>query len=1142
LHSLLLNMFNKKQLFGLNLLCATAYFLGAYVGGLFALPPEGVSPIWPAAGIALATLLLCGKQVLPGLFLGALLAQTASFFDGTSTENLINSFIVGTVVSLAACFQAVFSAWLINRFVGQKDLLIKDAHIIRFLLLAGPFGCIVTASFGTAILSYTKAITLNDCLSNWMTWWIGDTMGVVIFTPLLFIFFGKPREVWRSRRNYVAYPLLMLLALVVVIFYYTKQQEELRLKVIFNRQTSLLENELKHELNSHTAVTQELKSFFDSSQVVTREEFHQFSKTILAQHESIQALEWIPRIFHQQRASFEQLDKQLISINELAANNKIVPAAPREVYFPITFVEPLLSNERALGFDIATKPAALQAVIKAQNTGQTTLNAKITLIQFSKKTQGLVIYSPVYAKNKSLQTPESRKQALEGFATSVFNLETEIAEVKSKIPDLQLRIKIIDGKTILYNDFGSSPAHKINDLALYKQSLLNVADQVWQIVYLPSENFMTQHQSWERWWLLCGCLLFTSLTCISLLMLTGRSLSTEELVKIRTQALHDEVSQRESRGRILHALVISKPLSDILNLIVNTIEDEDSTIFCSILLLDEDEKHLTHGAAGRLPGFYISAIDGIEIGDGVGSCGTAAFLGRRTIVTDINNHPYWKEFLSLTQQIGLAACWSEPIISSDNKVLGTFAIYYPTVKTPDAIGLKRIEEFAQLASLAIEKNRAEEKIRHLAFYDTLTQLPNRRLLNDRLAHEIACIERHKGYGALMFLDLDHFKTLNDSLGHQIGDELLIQVAARLKECVRDEDMVARLGGDEFVVLQTAVSNSYFEQASDCALSIANRIQKALYIPYSLQGYEHHVTSSIGITLFGANNKDIDALFKQADTAMYAAKNKGRNAFSFYNTEMQHHADERLTLERDLIIALNTRQFQLYYQPQYDANGIIIGVEALLRWLHPEKGLIATTSFIAACEESGLILAIGEWTLRTACQQIRDWSSLHYIAVNIGSRQFHQAGFVQQIADILAEYQLSPQSLMLELTEKAILKDSDASIAKLTELQKLGVKVAIDDFGIGYSSVAHLKSLPINQVKIDRKFIHDISDEANSTVIIEIMLMIAKQLKLDIVAEGVETAEQVRFLQKLGCNIYQGYYFSKPLDIHAFNLLLAENNP
>jgi diguanylate cyclase (GGDEF)-like protein len=1134
-------MFNKKQVLGLNLICAIGYFLSAFASTLLALPPTGASPIWPSAGIALAALILFDKKILPGLFLGALFAQTFCFFDNSSSGGLINSFFIGGLISIGSCLQALLGAWLIKRYVEEHDLLCKDSQIIRFLLLGGPVACLVAASIGTATLSYTYALSWSDGVSNWLTWWLGDTIGVLIVTPLLLIFFAKPRELWQSRKDYVAYPLLMFLILVVLIFYYTKEQEQQRLRSVFEQQTSLLESSFSHELNGHIAVNEELQSFFDNSQVVTQEEFLQISKTILKRHKSIQMLTWIPKVDGQQRTRFEQGRDKPLLIHELNKRGEMVKAGQRTHYFPLTYIEPLSGNELFLGFDIATNKVAITALQKSQNTAQTTITSQLEFIPNSKNASGVLVSSPIYAKNATLKHQKDKENALQGFIASVLQLDSEVLEAKTAILELQLLVNIVEGETVLYSDFPVNPTHQLIDLGLKKESVIKVADKIWQITYFPSKEFVNKHQSWERWWLLCGCLLFATLTSMGLLMLAGRTLRTEELVKLRTDALSKEVSKREEHSRIFHALAISKPLNEVLALITKIIETDNPQICCSILLLNPDSQYLQHVVKGQLPDLYTKTVDEINIVEMSEAEATANFLNQPVDIS-ANLHPYWQKILTLAQQANLYPGWSVPILGSNQQILGVFIIYHPKAVEINKTILERIEEYAHLASLAVEKHQAEDKIRRLAFYDTLTQLPNRRLLNDRLTQELASIERHPGYGALMFLDLDHFKTLNDSLGHHIGDELLIQVAARLRQCVRDEDTVARLGGDEFVVLQTATLNNSLQDASNHALTIAKRIQSALYIPYSLQGYEHYVTSSIGITLFGKDNKNIEALFKQADTAMYAAKAKGRNAFSFYNAQMQNHADKRLELERELIIALNSQQFKLYYHPQYNAQGKIVSAEALLRWFHPERGLIATADFISACEESGLILAVGEWALKAACQQILAWPTLQCVAVNIGPRQFQHPGFVQQITEILAESHLPPHLLMLEITEKAIIKDQNTSIEKLTALQNLGVKVTIDDFGVGYSSVGQLKDLPINQIKIDRKFIQNLNANNNSesTVIVKIMIMIAKQLGLQIAAEGVETAEQLAFLQTMECNIYQGHYFNKPLAVDEFALLLTQN--
>jgi diguanylate cyclase (GGDEF)-like protein len=392
--------------------------------------------------------------------------------------------------------------------------------------------------------------------------------------------------------------------------------------------------------------------------------------------------------------------------------------------------------------------------------------------------------------------------------------------------------------------------------------------------------------------------------------------------------------------------------------------------------------------------------------------------------------------------------------------------------------------------------------------------------------------RHKTNGALLYLDLDHFKTLNDSLGHDIGDELLIQVANRLKQCVRDEDTVARLGGDEFVILLSCREISQ-DVMLEHALTMAERVQTALQAPYQLKQHIHYITPSIGITSVPHPGISPGDILKQADAAMYHAKSRGRNTISFYNEDMQRRADERLMLERDLREALAQQQFSLHYQPQFDLRHHLIGAEALLRWQHPEKGIIPIANFIHVAEETGLILLIGDWVIREACLQLIKWPDLPRLAVNISPKQFRQPRFSQKIAAILAEYGIEKSRLTLEIIESSLVEDIDDTIEKLQALQNLGIHISIDDFGTGYSSLAYLKLLPINQLKIDQSFVRDIITDSNDAVIVETIIGMAKHFGLSVIAEGVETIQQAQYLRNSNCKGYQGYLFSKPLPADEF---------
>ena len=446
-----------------------------------------------------------------------------------------------------------------------------------------------------------------------------------------------------------------------------------------------------------------------------------------------------------------------------------------------------------------------------------------------------------------------------------------------------------------------------------------------------------------------------------------------------------------------------------------------------------------------------------------------------------------------------------------------------------------------------ERKQSEADIHNLAFYDPLTQLPNRRLLQDRLAHALAASARHKQFSAILFIDLDNFKVLNDTRGHTVGDSLLIEAADRLMKCMRQDDTVARLGGDEFVAILEGLSE-HSENAAAQVKVIAEKIADVLNQPYLLQGQEHFVSPSIGICLFGnqalSAHLSVDDLLKRADSAMYQAKQAGKNTIQFFDPAMQANLEARSHLTHELRQALAQKQLALHYQAQVNCSNQIIGAEALLRWTHPELGNISPAEFIPVAEESGLILPIGQWVLATACAQLKTWAnhpstaSLK-LAVNISARQFRQANFVAQLQLALGESGAPADKLKIELTESLVLDNVEDSIEKMHQLITMGIQFAMDDFGTGYSSLTYLKRLPIAQLKIDQSFVHDITVDKNDEAIVKAIIVIARTLQIDVVAEGVETDNQLAFLLNFGCHLFQGYLFSKPVPIAEFSQLLEK---
>ncbi len=439
-----------------------------------------------------------------------------------------------------------------------------------------------------------------------------------------------------------------------------------------------------------------------------------------------------------------------------------------------------------------------------------------------------------------------------------------------------------------------------------------------------------------------------------------------------------------------------------------------------------------------------------------------------------------------------------------------------------------------------ERRQAEEQVENLAFYDPLTSLPNRRLLLDRLEQALALSARTGLRGALLFIDLDHFKNLNDTKGHEAGDQLLVQQSRRLKICVREGDTVARLGGDEFIIILGELSADE-ETAAEEVTELTRRILRALSLPVALsyrQMTDYENTCSIGVTMFLGHETSVDELLRRADMAMYQAKADGRNTFRFFDPEMQHLLSERLKLEDDLKHALLQSQFVLYLQPQVAEGEVLVGAEVLLRWQHPEKGIVSPLDFIPAAERTGLIVEIGAWVIDRSCELLAGWagqpqSAQLTLAVNVSARQFHQPDFAGQIASSLKRFGVAPSRLKLELTESLALENVEDTAARMRELREMGVHLSLDDFGTGQSSLSYLKQLPLSQLKVDQSFVRDISTDPNDAVLVKTIIGMAHNLRLEVIAEGVETDEQRSFLYENGCKFYQGYLFSPPLPVATF---------
>ncbi|HYD82154.1 MAG TPA: EAL domain-containing protein [Paucimonas sp.] len=595
-------------------------------------------------------------------------------------------------------------------------------------------------------------------------------------------------------------------------------------------------------------------------------------------------------------------------------------------------------------------------------------------------------------------------------------------------------------------------------------------------------------------------------------------------------------SLREGQQRVLEMIALDRPLEESIASLLVCIEDQCKGMRGCVLLVEAER--IVKGIA---PSFDQTCLDAMASLD-IGPCtGPSAALYRRepVIAADVLADPLWEECREQVARMGVRACWSMPIFAGGGKLLGAFSMYCVEARGPSAGELKLIELAVRIAGLAIERKQYEAYIRHIAHHDPLTGLPNRLLLEDRMRQAIAQANRRHGRVALLFIDLDHFKHINDTLGHHIGDGLLQAVARRMECCLREGDSLARLGGDEFVICISDVN-----QSRDAA-AVAHKIQDELARPFVVEGNSLQVGSSIGIALYPLDGGDVEEMMKAADTAMYEAKSKGRGNYQFFTPELNIASQQRMIVSNQLRQAFARGELAVHYQPQVSiSSGAIIGAEALLRWEHPEMGMVSPKHVISLLEEIGMMGEIGKWVLSTACAQNRAWQQAGLppirMAVNLSARQFYGGDIVATVAEVLQETGLAPNWLDLEITESLILDNSEPVMEAMRQLKELGVGLALDDFGTGYSSLSYLRRFPVNRLKIDNSFITDIIGDNGAADIVRSILALAQKFGLAVVAEGVETETQFGYLQKQGCPEMQGFLFSPALPAEQMSELLRSD--
>ncbi|MGD0762579.1 MAG: EAL domain-containing protein [Roseiarcus sp.] len=585
---------------------------------------------------------------------------------------------------------------------------------------------------------------------------------------------------------------------------------------------------------------------------------------------------------------------------------------------------------------------------------------------------------------------------------------------------------------------------------------------------------------------------------------------------------------RDGPALILEMIAMSAPLADVLEHLVHLMESQLNGIIGSVLLPDETGNRLRHGAAPSLPEAYVKAIDGLCIGPNAGPSGVAAYRREAVFVADIMADPLGADYKDLAAAHGIRSCWSTPILSHQGAILGAFAMYSKEMREPTDAEVRLVDSATRIAGIAIERKLAEDRIHFMSNHDALTELPDRALLADRLNQAMQFAQRYDRWVMVASVDLDNFRLVNDTLGHCVGDQLLTIVAHRIRDCVKEADTVVRLGGDEFCVLLVDQPRN-----AELITPTLQKLREAICEPARVGGRLLQVTGSIGLANFPDDGKDADALLANAAAAMYRAKEIGRDNFQFYTPEINARVHEKFRLQEELRNAIAHKEFFLLFQPQVDLrSGRIFAVEALIRWRDPSHGVVPPDRFIPIAEESGLIAQIGDWALRSACKQNKAWQDAGLapinISLNVSARQFQEKNWVRCGVGALQESGLEARYLELELTESLITQDVDQAVTTMKELQRLGVQLSIDDFGTGYSSLSALKTFPVARLKIDKSFVRDLPHDENDRAVVAAVISLGQKLNLRVIAEGVETDEQLAFLRDNNCAEMQGYLFSKPI--------------
>ena len=1069
---------------------AALYALLGALGLIMAIPPGYASPVFPAAGLALAVVLVYGRHALPFVWLGSLVLNLGLALRSGPLGMGVG--VAAVCIALGASLQAWAGQHWVSRRLGQKwQSLETEGQIVTLLICGGVLACLVSASVAVTTLWLLGVIAPASVVVSWWTWYLGDLLGVAVFAPLVLLVLVPRSELSRERRRTIVVPTCIALVLSVLLYTGASQFERRQVQSRVEHEGGALAKLVHDRLITHQTVLSSLAHFVEANPGFSYKQFELFTQAALRDSPDVFALSFNDTVAREKLAAYEaEVNRNASSGGfravERNAQRQLVPVSPRERYVVVRYIVPIKGNAPAVGFDILSEPVRRNAVERARVSGKVAVTAPLRLVQEDQVRVGVLVLEPVFWSAAVAAAEPALPSEPMGYAVAVLKVD-ELIDIATKkhLPvglKFQIRDSQVTDETLRF--VGTPPGAVLSDYRRWSTQI-PIADRQWTLEVWAEDAFVHQSPHWLSWSVGVVALLFTVLLQIYLYGMTGRV-----------------IIMRRQNKQLLEKQAELQLADTVFN---NTAE--------AIVVTDPQ-------------GLIISINPAFETITGYGF---DEVKGRKMSVLSSGQHP--REFYeALWWRLLAERQWQGEVVNRrKNGDIYTQQLTISTVSDEQGGVLQYVGTFSDIT----DQKQALQQIEFMAYHDALTGLPNR-IMGERRAQE-AMVRAHRyGYQvAVLFMDLDHFKLVNDSYGHSVGDQLLQAVASRLRNHVRAEDTLCRISGDEFMLILEHLRDS------NNAAATCEHVLAELAMPYQIDGRLVQTSLSIGIAMYPGDGNSAADLLRKADTAMFEAKQGGRNTFRFFDAAMNHSVVQFVETRDALVQAVQDEAFELYFQPQVRLQDqAVVGVEALLRWRHPTQGILGPGHFISVAEQSGLIVPIGVWVLQQACRQMKAWTELglpiESLAVNLSAVQFRTGDIEKTVLDALADAQLSPACLELELTESILISDKDKALGVLKRLKDRGVRLSIDDFGTGYSGMAYLKRFQLDKLKIDASFAADVDKDPDDMAIVRAILQMAQTLGLETTAEGVERLETAAMLREMGCTHIQGYVYAKPMPAGEFS--------